>query len=115
MDFCIGCPAPTAGLFFVLDYPLSGYSKMLPARVPSYVLFKRSRQAALWRRLDPPQAGRVMADSFGDEAGAEVLLRAFLEERDMNHRTINGLRPSPLPAGYGVHTSRSTGAGRLKR
>ena len=83
---------------------------MLPARVPSYVLFKRSRQAALWRHLDPAQAGRVMADSFGDEAGAEILLGAFLEERDMNpdgvrfwlsvyaavreQRTINGLRPT---------------------
>jgi hypothetical protein len=46
--------------------------------------WKRSRQAALWRRLDPAQAGRVIADCYGDGAGAEILLRAFLEERDMN-------------------------------
>jgi hypothetical protein len=46
--------------------------------------WKRSRQAALWRRLEPAKAMRVMADCYGDGAGAEILLRAFLEERDMN-------------------------------
>jgi hypothetical protein len=44
----------------------------------------RSRNAALWRRLDPAQAGRVMVGCYGEEAGAEALLRAFLDERDMN-------------------------------
>ncbi|RDI59190.1 hypothetical protein [Microvirga subterranea] len=62
--------------------------------------WKRSRNAALWRRLDPVQAVRVMADCYGEEAGAEALLRAFLEERDMNPdaarfwlRVYEALRP----------------------
>jgi hypothetical protein len=46
--------------------------------------WKRSREAGLWRRLTPAQATRVMAHCHGEGAGAEVLLRAFLEERDMN-------------------------------
>ncbi len=44
----------------------------------------RSPKASLWRRLDPGQASRVMAGCYGEGAGAEVLLRAFLEERDRN-------------------------------
>lgn len=49
---------------------------------------KRSRNATLWRRLDPAQAVRVMGDCYGEGAGAEVLLRAFLEERDMNRQAV---------------------------
>ncbi|MBM6596605.1 hypothetical protein [Microvirga pudoricolor] len=44
--------------------------------------WKRSRTAPLWQRLDPAGARRVMVDTYGDEAGAEMLLRAFLCERD---------------------------------
>jgi len=50
--------------------------------------WKRSREAPLWRRLDPAEAGRVMAGCYGEEAGAEVLLRAFLAERDMNQAAV---------------------------
>lgn len=46
--------------------------------------WKRSREAKLWHRLDPSQVIRIMADCYGEGAGAEVLLRAFLAERDMN-------------------------------
>ena len=50
--------------------------------------WKRSREAPLWRRLDPAQASRVMVGSYGEGAGAEALLRAFLEERDMNPAAV---------------------------
>jgi hypothetical protein len=50
--------------------------------------WKRSREALLWRRLDPAQASRVMARSYGEGAGAKVLLRAFLEERDLNPAAV---------------------------
>jgi len=50
--------------------------------------WKRSREASLWRRLDPAQAVRVMAGCYGEGAGAEVLLRAFLEERDRNPAAV---------------------------
>jgi hypothetical protein len=68
--------------------------------------WKRSREAGLWRRLTPAQATRVMAHCHGDGAGAEVLLRAFLEERDRNpdavrfwlevYRGLRESRPPPL-------------------
>jgi hypothetical protein len=48
------------------------------------ISWKRSREAHLWRRLDPAQATRVMVGAYGEGAGVEVLLRAFLEERDTN-------------------------------
>ena len=50
--------------------------------------WKRSREAPLWRRLDPAQATRVMVGAYGEGAGAEVLLRAFLEERDLNPAAV---------------------------
>ncbi|MEZ0169474.1 hypothetical protein [Microvirga sp. TS319] len=50
--------------------------------------WKRSREARLWHRLDPVQATRIMVDCHGDGAGAEVLLRAFLAERDMNPSAV---------------------------
>ncbi len=50
--------------------------------------WKRSRQADLWRRLDPAQASRVMVGAYGQRAGTEVLLRAFLEERDLNPAAV---------------------------
>jgi hypothetical protein len=71
--------------------------------------WKRSREASLWRRLDPAQASRVMAGAHGEEAGAEVLLRAFLEERDRNPAAVRfwlrvydllsrtGQPPAPAP------------------
>jgi hypothetical protein len=46
--------------------------------------WKHSREAALWRTLDPAEAGRVVAMAYGENAGAEALLRAFLGERDCN-------------------------------
>ena len=46
--------------------------------------WERSHKAKLWRNLDPAQAAHIMADCYGEGAGAEVLLRAFLAERDMN-------------------------------
>ena len=49
----------------------------------------RSRTALLWRRLVPANAARVVAARYGAEAGAEVLLRAFLAERD---RDADGVR-----------------------
>jgi hypothetical protein len=68
--------------------------------------WKRSREADHWRRLTPAHATRVMAHCYGEGAGAEVLLRAFLEERDMNpdavrfwlevYRDIRESRPSQL-------------------
>jgi hypothetical protein len=42
----------------------------------------------LWRRLDPAQAGRVGAGVYGEGAGAEVRLRAFLKERDGNSDAV---------------------------
>lgn len=48
----------------------------------------RSHKTSLWRRLDPVAASRVMAGCYGEGAGAEVLLRAFLEERDMNQAAV---------------------------
>jgi hypothetical protein len=66
--------------------------------------WKRSRNAALWRRIDPAQAVRVMVGCYGEGAGAESLLRAFLEERDMNPdaarfwlRVYEALRPVAAP------------------
>jgi hypothetical protein len=50
---------------------------------------KRSREAQFWHRLDPAEATRVIANSYGERAGAEVLLRAFLEERDMNPSAVH--------------------------
>lgn len=50
--------------------------------------WKRSCEAKLWHRLDPSQATRIMADCYGEGAGAEVLLRAFLAERDMNPASV---------------------------
>lgn len=50
--------------------------------------WERSRNAALWRRLDPADAVRVTVDCYGGGAGAEVLLRAFLEERDLNRQAV---------------------------
>jgi len=50
--------------------------------------WKRSREAPLWRRLDPAQATRIIAGAYGEGAGAEVLLRAFLEERDRNPAAV---------------------------
>lgn len=50
--------------------------------------WKRSREAALWRRLDPAEAGRVLAGCYGAEAGAEALLRAYLAERDANAAAV---------------------------
>ncbi len=50
--------------------------------------WKRSREAKLWQRLDPSQAIRIMADCYGEGAGAEALLRAFLAERDMNRSAV---------------------------
>lgn len=44
--------------------------------------------AALWRRLKPAEAVRVLADCYWEGAGAEVLLRAFLAERDMNRHNV---------------------------
>ncbi|MGO4571317.1 hypothetical protein [Microvirga sp. 2TAF3] len=46
--------------------------------------WKRSREAKLWRSLDTAQAMRIVADCYGAGAGAEVLLRTFLAERDLN-------------------------------
>ncbi|MCB8821551.1 hypothetical protein [Microvirga rosea] len=46
--------------------------------------WKHSREAPLWRRLKPAQAGRVLGQCYGDSAGAEALLRAYLAERDRN-------------------------------
>jgi hypothetical protein len=61
---------------------ISLYAQVMP---PSR---KRSREASLWRRLDPVQASRVMVGCYGQGAGAEVLLRAFLEERDLNPAAV---------------------------
>ena len=46
--------------------------------------WKHSREANLWHRLDPAQATRIVTDCYGEGAGAEVLLRAFLAERNTN-------------------------------
>ncbi len=50
--------------------------------------WKSSHEVILWQRLDPAQATHVMLDCYGNGAGAEVLLRAFLEERDMNPSAV---------------------------
>ncbi|MGO4705516.1 hypothetical protein AB4072_07045 [Microvirga sp. 2MCAF38] len=50
--------------------------------------WKRSREAKLWHRLEAGDAVRVLADCYGDGAGAEVLLRAFLAERDLNGEAV---------------------------
>jgi len=50
--------------------------------------WERSHKAKLWRNLDPAQAAHIMADCYGEGAGAEVLLRAFLAERDMNTAAV---------------------------
>ena len=46
--------------------------------------WKRSREAELWHPLEPAQAGRVLTDGYE----AEVLLRAFLAERDGNASAV---------------------------
>jgi hypothetical protein len=58
---------------------LTGCDMSMPP--PSWI---RSRSAGLWRRIAPAAAARVAAASFGTEARAEVLLRAFLAERDLD-------------------------------
>lgn len=58
---------------------LTGCDMSMPP--PSWI---RSRSAGLWRRIAPAAAARVAAASFGAQAGAEVLLRAFLAERDLD-------------------------------
>ncbi|MBZ6078162.1 hypothetical protein [Microvirga puerhi] len=50
--------------------------------------WKHSREAALWRRLAPAEASRVLRQAYGDGAGAEVLLRAFLAERDGEREAV---------------------------
>jgi hypothetical protein len=50
--------------------------------------WKHSRTARLWRNLEPAKASRVVADSYGDGAGAEVLLRAFLSARDRQDEAV---------------------------
>ena len=66
----------------------------------------QSRTAALWRRLVPERAARVVAASYGADAGAEVLLRAFLAERDRDAEGVRfwlavhaslAARPAPAP------------------
>jgi hypothetical protein len=67
---------------------------------------KQSRKVMPWHRLDPAEATRVIVYCYGEGAGAEVLLRAFLEERDMNpdavrfwlevYRGLGESRPPPL-------------------
>ncbi|WP_414473202.1 hypothetical protein [Microvirga sp. M2] len=52
------------------------------------ISWKRSREARLWHRLVPAQAARIMVACHGDGAGAEVLLRAFLAERDTNPSAV---------------------------
>jgi hypothetical protein len=41
-----------------------------------------SREAAVWQWLRPGQARTVLLRFYGSETGAEVLLRAYLSERD---------------------------------
>ena len=48
----------------------------------------RSRSAGLWRRIAPQAAARVAARAYGPEARAEVLLRAFLAERDRDAEAV---------------------------
>jgi hypothetical protein len=50
--------------------------------------WKRSRDAGIWQRLRPEQARAVLSASYGGEARAEVLLRAFLSERDGNEDAV---------------------------
>ena len=50
--------------------------------------WKRSCEAKLWHRLDSAQATQIMAECCGEGAGAEVLLRAFLAERNMNPASV---------------------------
>jgi hypothetical protein len=42
----------------------------------------RSREARLWHSLTPARAGLVLHGAFGERAGAEALLRAYLAETD---------------------------------
>jgi hypothetical protein len=63
---------------------LTGCDMSIPP--PSWI---RSRSAGLWRRIAPAVAARVAAANYGAEARAEVLLRAFLAERD---RDADGVR-----------------------
>jgi hypothetical protein len=67
---------------YLLFWLISLHAQVMPTSC------KRSREASLWRRLDPAQASRVMVGCYGQGAGAEVLLRAFLEERDLNPAAV---------------------------
>lgn len=50
---------------------------------------RRSRKKDdIWRRLDPAEAAHVTLSVHGEGAGAEILLRAFLCERDLNPRGV---------------------------
>jgi len=46
------------------------------------------RSADLWQTLEPAVAGRIVVQSYGEGAGAEVLLRAFLCERDLQREAV---------------------------
>ena len=48
----------------------------------------RSRTAGLCLRLAPATAAKVAGHAYGAEAGAEVLLRAFLADRDRNAQAV---------------------------
>jgi hypothetical protein len=50
--------------------------------------WKRSRDAGIWQRLRPEQARAVLSACYGGEARAEVLLRAFLSERDRDDDAV---------------------------
>ena len=50
--------------------------------------WKRSRNARIWQRLHPEQARAVLSECYGGEAKAEVLLRAFLSERDRDEDAV---------------------------
>jgi len=50
--------------------------------------WKTSREAEIWRRLRPDQARKVLLQAYGEEAGAEALLRAFLSEPDRDKAAV---------------------------
>ena len=53
-----------------------------------YRSWKRSREAPIWKRLKPEQAQTAVLASYGRDAKAEVLLRAFLSERDQDDAAV---------------------------
>lgn len=44
----------------------------------------RLKQEPFWQSISPDEAGAILISAYGEDAGGEALMRAFLSERDCN-------------------------------